>query len=68
MMAENEQDADGEIVETVRPSDPITEVFAAAIGTVLDMLPESIGRQIIVTEIMRAHERTKQALVRRYVN
>jgi hypothetical protein len=68
MMTSEQEDVDGEMVETVRPSDPITAVFAAAIGTVLDMLPDSIGRQIIVTEIMRAHERTKQALVRRYVN
>jgi hypothetical protein len=59
---------DGEKVEPVRPSDPINEAFAAAIGTVLDMLPESFARETIVKEIMLAHERTKQALVRRWVN
>jgi hypothetical protein len=68
MMTEKRDDAaDGELVATVT-ADPITEAFAAAIGTVLDMLPESFARQTIVKENMAAHERTKQALVRRWVN
>jgi hypothetical protein len=64
---EHDDAADDPIV-SVPAKDPIAEAFAAAIGAVMDMLHDSFVRQTIVKEIIAAHERTKQALLRRYVN
>lgn len=69
MMSPNEQDdaGDSEIVES-QPADPFRAAFAAAIAAVLEALPPSWMRDVAVKEVMIAYERTKVALVRRYVN
>lgn len=68
MMA-NEQDdvADGELVASV-PADPLRSAFAVAISALMDALGECPAREIAVKEIMHAHDRARERLIRRILN
>jgi hypothetical protein len=66
-MTEHEHDdVAGELVATVT-ADPLRAAFAAAMGALIQVLPPSYVRDVALTEIIAAHERTEHALARRRV-
>ena len=66
-MTEHEHDnADGELVDVV-VADPLRSAFAAAMGVLMERLPAGFVRDVALTEIIAAHERTEHALARRRV-
>ena len=64
-----QDDVAGELVATVTADpDPIRRVLAAAVGTVLDMLPDGYARRVVVEEILETEGRIRARLVRRVLN
>jgi hypothetical protein len=65
MMTEHD-DADGELVDVVRP-DLLRQAFSAAIQALWSMLGDSPVTEHAVREILEAETRTRYALTRRRV-
>jgi hypothetical protein len=67
-MTEHEQDAgvSGELVATVTadPQHLLRSAFASAMGVLMERLPASHARDIALSEMIQAHERTEHALAR----
>lgn len=59
-----EQDNVPELVDAVVIPDALRSAFAVALGAIMQAMPAGIARDIAVTEIMAAHERTERALAR----
>jgi hypothetical protein len=66
MMTERNDAADSELVHVVT-ADPLRAAFAAAMGVLMERLPASHARDIALSEMIQAHERTEHALARRRV-
>jgi hypothetical protein len=66
MIEHENDDADGELVETVTP-DPIRVAFAAALGALIQSLPPSYARDVAIEQTIRAHLRTEEAVARRRI-
>ena len=70
-MTQHEQDDAGELVDhvtTPADPDPVRRVIAAAVGTVLDMLPDGYARRVVVEEILETEGRVRARLIRRILN
>jgi hypothetical protein len=63
MMTERDDGVAGELVATA-PADPIRATLAAAVGAVLDMLPDGYARRVVVEEILETEGRIRARLVR----
>jgi hypothetical protein len=66
MTTEHDHGVAGELVATVA-ADPLRAAFAAAMGVLMERLPAGYARDVALTEIIAAHERTEHALARRRV-
>jgi hypothetical protein len=65
-MTEQDNTVDGELVATVQV-DPLRSAFASAMGALMERLPAGYARDVALTEIIAAHERTESAIARRRV-
>jgi len=60
-------DVAGELIDTA-PTDPLRATLAAAVGAVLDMLPDGYARRVVVEEILETEGRIRARLIRRVLN
>ena len=64
-MTQHEDNTPGELVETVRPSDPLRVAFGAVVSALIESLGDSSVCHLALREIVEAERRVREQLARR---